>query len=101
MKYKEYVPSEQYWKDMYAQYPAMFRVVEKFPIEKVRRRKMPNEIDHKEVVYTLMNFDREVWCPITIDEENYLVDGQHRLEVAAQMCMRYIDVVVQNRQKIK
>lgn len=94
MKYKEYIPSEQHWKDMYAQYPTMYRVVEKFPIEKIRRRKMPNEIDYKEVLYTLMNFYPPVWEPITIDEENYLLDGQHRLAVAGQLCMRYIDVVV-------
>ena len=101
MKYKEYIPSEQHWKDMYAQYPAMYRVVEKFPIEKIRRRKMPNKINHKEVLYTLTNFYPPAWEPIRIDKRNYLVDGQHRLAVAAQMCMRYIDVVMQNKQKIK
>jgi len=77
MKYKEYIPSEQHWKDMYAQYPAMYRVVEKFPIEKIRRRKMPNKINHK-----------EVW-------------GGGGGGGGAQMCMRYIDVVMQNKQKIK
>lgn len=29
MKYKEYIPSPQHWKDMYAQYPAMYRVIGK------------------------------------------------------------------------
>lgn len=94
MRYKEYIPSPQHWKDMYAQYPAIYRVIEKFPIEEIRRRKLRNEVDHKEVLYMLMNFYREAWAPITINEKNYLVDGQHRLAVAASFCMRYVDVIV-------
>lgn len=99
MKYKEYIPSEQHWKDMYAQYPAMYRVIEKFSIEKIQRRRLRNEVDRKEVLYMMTNFYREAWEPIMIDEKNYLVDGQHRLAVATQLCMRYIDVVVRLNNK--
>lgn len=64
------------------------------PIEDIQRKKLWNEVDHGEVLHTLTNFDQEVWNPVMIDGENYLVDGQHRLVVATQLCMRYIDVVV-------
>lgn len=101
MKYKEYIASPQHWKDMYTQYPAIYRVIEKFPIGKIRRRKLRNEVDHKEVLYMLTNFYHEAWAPIVIDKKNYLVDGQHRLTVATQFCMRYIDVVVKDEQKTK
>jgi ParB-like chromosome segregation protein Spo0J len=36
------------------------------------------------------------WTPITLDEEGYLLDGQHRLEAAKRMGLKYIDVVIQN-----
>ena len=94
MRCGEYIPSEQHWKDMYAQYPAIYRVIEKFPIGKIQRSKLRNEIDMNEVLHMLTNFYQEAWAPITIDENSYLVDGQHRLAVAAQLCMRYIDVIV-------
>ena len=94
MKYKEYIPSEQHWKDMYAQYPAMYRVIEKFPINKIRHKKLRNEVDTNTVLYMLTNFAQEVWNPVMVDKKNYLVDGQHRLAVATQLRMRYIDVIV-------
>ena len=101
-KRKEYIPSPQHWKDMYThkEYGGKWMPVDKVPIEKIKfdRRLLsyPNEVDHSEVVYMLVNFDQEVWMPITVNEDFYLLDGQHRLQVARQLCLKYIDVIVQH-----
>ncbi len=54
-----------------------------------------NEIDYKQVLDMLVNFDQELWMPVLVNEQNYLLDGQHRLKVAKQLCLKYIDVIVQ------
>ena len=54
-----------------------------------------NEVDHKQVLDMLVNFDQELWMPVLVNERNYLLDGQHRLQVAKQLCLKYIDIIVQ------
>lgn len=92
---KKYIPCEKHWKDMFAQY-SMFKVVEKFLIQKIKKKKLRNDVNLKDVFYMLLNFDKEVWMPLTLDEQNFLIDGQHRLELAKQMCLEYVDVVIQS-----
>lgn len=92
--FKKYIPCQKHWKDMFAQYP-MFRVIEKFPIQDIKRKKLRNDINFNDVLYMLMNFDKEAWMPITLDGNHFLTDGQHRLELAREMGLSYIDVVIQ------
>jgi hypothetical protein len=72
----------------------------KFPIEKIKIDKSlfayQNDVLQSDVLYMLMNFDREVWMPITINKNYYLLDGQHRLELARQMGLSFIDVIIEN-----
>lgn len=56
----------------------------------------PNEICEEQVRIIIDNFDRDYWLPITLDSKNFLLDGQHRLEAARRMRLKYIDAVVQN-----
>ncbi len=79
---------------MFAQY-SFYRVVEKFPIQQIKRKKLRNEVNMNSVFYMLMNFEREAWAPITLDHDCFLVDGQHRIEFAKQTGLKYIDVVIQ------
>jgi ParB-like chromosome segregation protein Spo0J len=41
------------------------------------------------------------WIPITVNKELYLLDGQHRLEAAKRMKLKYIDVVIQNTELLE
>lgn len=91
---KRYIACQKHWKDMFAQYP-MYKVIEKFPIQKIKRKKLRNDVNSKDVFYMLMNFNKDAWIPITLDQEYFLLDGQHRIELARQMGLSYIDVIIQ------
>lgn len=84
---RNYIPCLEHWKDMFRQYD--------FFIEEIKRKKLMNEVCGGDVLYMLLNFSKDVWMPITLDEKNFLIDGQHRLELAKQMGLKYIDVVIQ------
>ena len=47
------------------------------------------------------NFEILGWIPITLDKEFYLLDGQHRLEVAKRLNLKYIDVVIQDTELLE
>lgn len=96
MRYKEYIPSPQLWKDdrYYAPLP-FHKVVERFPIQKIKRKTLRNKVDTNEVLHIVMNFSQEAWIPVTLNRRYYLIDGQHRLAAAAQLCLKYIDIVIQ------
>lgn len=101
-KRKEYIPSPLWFKEMYQQYPDDYTVMEKFPIETIKFDKQllayANDVNIYDVVYILMNFDVNAWEPIHINEDNYLLDGQHRLRVAKDLCLKYIDVIVRHHE---
>lgn len=97
---RNYIPVKKHWLEMCEKYDRPYRMpVLKFPIEKIKIDKSlfayQNEVSQSEVLYMLMNFDRSVWMPITINKDYYLLDGQHRLEVARQMGLSFIDVIIQ------
>jgi hypothetical protein len=98
IRHKGYIASPDYFKEMYRRYSDYFRVIEEFPIGDIKFDKQylgyPNEINHGEVIEMLVNFDKELWGPIHLNKDNFLLDGQHRLQVAKQLCLKYIDVIV-------
>jgi hypothetical protein len=96
----KYIPANKHWTNMYKQYD-FYTVVKKFPIDKIRIKPLRNKLDTKEVWYRLMNFDRDAWIPITLDTKHFLVDGQHRLELAKQFGMEFIDTIVLDEKKLK
>lgn len=44
----------------------------------------------------MYNFNNLFWIPITVNNDLYLLDGQHRLEAAKRMQLKYIDVVIED-----
>lgn len=101
-KYKDYIKSPQYWKDMFNKY-SCWQSKDKVSIEKIKiDRKLfsfDNPVDKKAVFYTMANFSKDIWMPITINKDYYLLDGQHRLEVAKLFGLNYIDVIVEDKSK--
>ncbi len=83
---------------MFKKYPA-FIIVEKVPIDKIKiNRKLllpDNPVDTEEVEYMVNNFEVGAWIPITVNKNYYLLDGQHRLECAKKIGLKFIDVVMQ------
>ena len=49
----------------------------------------------------ITSFDIYRWIPITVNKDFYLLDGQHRLEAARRMKLKYIDVVIQDTDLLK
>ncbi len=103
---RNYIPVKKHWVEMYTRFdkpywtPAL-----KFPIKKIKIDKSlfsyQNDVSKSDVLYMLVNFDREIWIPITLNKDYYLLDGQHRLELARQMGLSYIDVVIEDSELLK
>ena len=103
---RNYIPVKKYWFEMYTKYDRPYWIPAlKFPIEKIKIDKSlfgyHNEVSHSNVLYMLMNFDRDARMPITINKNYYLLDGQHRLELARQMGLSFIDVVIEDSELLK
>jgi hypothetical protein len=100
---RDYIESPKFWKDMYMNHSVngMWTSVDKVPIEKVRIDRSllahPNDVDDIEVARILVDFEKEAWTPILVDQDYCLLDGQHRLKVARMLSLKYIDVIVERR----
>lgn len=100
MKKKTYIASSEIEKSLYSKHKDCWSIVEKVPISKIkidsRLFSYPNEIDVTNVEHIVENFELDLWAPVLVNEEYYLLDGQHRLEIAKRMQLTHIDVVVQH-----
>jgi hypothetical protein len=72
----------------------------RIPLENIRvdksRMEFPNDVSMDNVEDIVEYFDIDFWYPIVIDKESYLVDGQHRLEIARRVGLKYLDAVIQD-----
>lgn len=89
------------WKDTYSrpEIKQSFQLVEKVPISTIKIDKRlfawQNEVDFSQVDFIIENFNRDFWMPILVNQDYFLLDGQHRLQVARKMGVDFIDVAVQ------
>jgi len=60
-----------------------------------------NDIIESTVNLIVNCFDLMFWIPITVNKDFYLLDGQHRLEAAKRMNLKYIDVVIQDTELLE
>ncbi len=81
------------------EYNHKWTTVDRVPIDRIQIDKSlfsyQNDVDYGQVLRMLVDFDQELWMPITVNEDYYLLDGQHRLDVAKRLCLEYLDVVMQ------
>ena len=98
-KYRDYIKAPQHWKNMFIR-NLSFKPEDKVPIKKIKiDRKLfafDNPVDMDNVHYMLMNFSKDIWMPITVNENYYLLDGQHRLALAKLFGLNYIDIVIED-----
>lgn len=70
------------------------------PIESIKIDKslmdFANEISVEHAENIITYFDVDFWYPILMDKENHLLDGQHRLEIARRVGLKYLDAVIQD-----
>ena len=57
----------------------------------------PNDVDDDEVTHMINNFEEDVWEPILINSDYYLLDGQHRLQLAFRTGIKFIDVIMEKK----
>jgi hypothetical protein len=102
MKQQNYIPVKKHWFDMFTKpFKKQYWTPEtRVPISKIKIDKdlfsYQNVVSESAVFDIVLNFDDEMWIPITINREYYLLDGQHRLAAAKHLGLEYIDVVIQN-----
>ena len=95
----KYIPVEKHWLEMYQKYD-FYKVIKRFPVNKIHLKSLKNRLDRSEVFHMLMNFDRDVWMPITLNKDYFLTDGQHRLELTKQLGIEFLDVVILDEEKL-
>jgi hypothetical protein len=98
---KNYIPVEL-WKSTFSK-PPFLVFVEKVPLSKIKIDKslfsFQNEVDPEHVNFMAKNFDIDFWMPIIVTPDYFLLDGQHRLQVAKKLGLKYIDVVIDSEHK--
>lgn len=102
---KNYIPVEL-WRTTYTrpQIAESFTFVEKVPLSKIKIDKSffayQNDVSCSRVDFIIKNFDIDFWMPILINPNYFLLDGQHRLQVAKKLGLKYIDVVIEKDKKL-
>lgn len=59
-----------------------------------------NKINELTIEKIINNFDFDFWEPILLSDDYYLLDGKHRLKVAQKLGLKYIDVIIQDKNTI-
>ncbi len=100
-----YIPVIQQNYDMFTNLPHSYFVpARKIQINniKIDRSLMsyPNEVSQEQVETIIEYFDEFAWLPIIINKQHFLLDGQHRLEVARRLKLRYIDAIIEDEDLI-
>jgi hypothetical protein len=107
MKHKNYIPVKNHWFDMFTKHfeKQYWTPESKVPVSKIKIDKnlfdYQNEVDNSLVLDIVLNFNHELWIPLTINQAYYLLDGQHRLAAAQQLGLEYIDVVIQDTELLE
>lgn len=102
---RDYIPAID-WQDtclMLSKADDLFDWVQinRVPVKKIKVDKSlldyPNEVNEDEVTYMINNFYKDAWEPIFMNENYFILDGQHRLRLAKRIGLKYIDVVMKKK----
>jgi len=94
-----YIPCKSCYKDysLFKRYPTIFIPKDKVPIKKIQFNKQyPNPFIEEDVNYIVNDFCIDGWEPIWINQNHFLIDGQHRLTAAKKMGLKYVDVIIED-----
>lgn len=99
---KEYIPAPDFWRSMFLhpEFGGRWVIKEKVPVSEIKIDKslfsFQNKVDLEQVDSMVAEFTINLWIPITVNPDGFLLDGQHRLKTAEKLGLNYIDVVVDN-----
>jgi hypothetical protein len=95
MKATDYIPVENFSGSSIERLGTLQRHV---PIERIsvdkQRLGNVNDIYPETVNSIVSDFQIDSWDPISVDDEYFIRDGQHRLAAAKKMGLKFIDVLV-------
>lgn len=81
---KDYISSPRYCKEMWLNFSGIDTIWDWIPIDKVRIKKIRidkklfafnNEVNEDDVTYMINNFEEDVWEPILVNSDYYLLAG--------------------------
>lgn len=99
---KTYIQSPMHWKEMYSrpEFNGRWTPVDEVSICDIKIDRslfsFQNEVDYDQVRFMLNNFATELWVPIRVNKNYFLLDGKYRLQTARDMGLLAIDVIVQD-----
>jgi hypothetical protein len=95
-----YISSSEDGKKLYSRHKDCWSSLDKVPISRInidtRFFSYPNKVDVSKVNDIVKNINGADWSPIVVNEEFFLLDGQHRLLAARFLKLEFIDVIVQH-----
>lgn len=97
---KNYIPTLELWRSMFLQpcFGGAWTLEERVPVTEIKIDKslfsFQNEVSESKVDSMVKEFNIDCWIPITVNPEYFLLDGQHRLQTAKRLGLKYIDVIV-------
>lgn len=97
----DYIPASDFACHIFLQYDKPYYVLHRRVLIaniKIDKSLMdfPNPVYPETVEIILEHFDVDQWAPVLLNEDGFLRDGQHRLEVASRLDLKFIDVFVEN-----
>jgi hypothetical protein len=96
-----YIPASEFNYKLFTQFDKPYWTpLRRVPLKQIKIDKSlmsyPNPV-YEDVVQTILeHFDVWQWIPVTLNENHFLLDGQHRLEAARRMGLNFIDAVIQD-----
>lgn len=102
MNATDYIPSPDFACHLYTQFDKPYYVIHRrvniadIKIDKTRMA-WPNPVYEEKVEIILEHFDLDQWVPVLLDQQGFLMDGQHRLEVARRLNLKFIDIAIEDR----
>lgn len=101
---KDYVPVEL-WNTNNPEINRAFRLVRRVSITSIKIDKKyfswPNEVDPAFVDFLVGNFSADYLDPIFVNEDYFLLDGQHRLQAMKRLGFKYVDIVIVIEEELK
>jgi hypothetical protein len=98
--HKQYIPTLEHWRSMFLNpsFGGRWIIENRIPISEIKVDKslfsFQNDVSETRIDSMVKEFNVDYWIPITVNPDHFLLDGQHRLQTAKRLGLKYIDVVV-------
>jgi uncharacterized protein (DUF1015 family) len=105
---KTYIPCKDYFMNFSVvnnTTPGYCTPIKKYRIDEIKFNKkylsFANPVREEDVNSIVNDFYIDAWEPIFLNPKHYLIDGQHRLEAAKYMGLKFMDIVIIDEESSK